>query len=196
VIIPIQSRAPGKKLDFTPLAFFRMRQHVYKNSPDHAVFARRAYREFAPVLNLSGRSSTAVGAGKRRHEVDTDDRALAHHLAKTPDVGKSGQAKFGFFGRRPSRQDSKVKEDNSSEKNLVVPSEDLGVGGIMVSQEVSIEERPASPISDDKRPGGIELTPLSKEPKVGVVGVVSKDEELPSYVDELFKTTVQSRTVH
>jgi hypothetical protein len=52
IMVPIHSRAPGRKLIFTPLNFFKMRQHVYKNSRDHEVFARKVYREFAPALEL------------------------------------------------------------------------------------------------------------------------------------------------
>lgn len=52
IIVPLQSRAPGKKLDFVPVNFFKMQQFVYPNSPDHAAFERRTYKEFAPVLGL------------------------------------------------------------------------------------------------------------------------------------------------
>lgn len=191
-IIPIQSRAPGKKLDFTPLVFFKMRQHVYKNSADHAIFARRAYREFAQVLNLSGRSSIAVAGGKERQEIDAQ-------LPTTPGGRRPSHNKFGFFRRRGSRQDGKIKGDNSSEKDLVdVHSEDQGIGGIMVSQEVRIDiaGRPASPVNEDgKKTADIEMAQLSKGPKTGAESKVSKDEEMPSFVDELFKVTVQTRTV-
>jgi hypothetical protein len=192
VIIPIHSRAPGKKLDFTPLSFFKMQQHIYKNSRDHAVFARRAYREFAPMLNLSGRSS--VAGGKEHHEIDAEARAMNVAVDKTP----GEKLKHGLFHFGP-RKDVKMKGDNSSEKNLVdVHLEDQGVGGIMVSQEVSIDvaNRPTSPLDDDaKKPAGIELDEIKKEPKSGPVSKVSKEEETPSYVDELFKIAVQTRTV-
>lgn len=194
-IIPIQARAPGKKLDLTPLAFFKTRQHVYLNSRDHAVFSRRAYREFAPVLNLSGHSSITAGHGKEQHEIEAEDKALANMEATTPLEKPSEHRRFNFFRRRPSHH---IKGDNSSEKNLVdMHSEDQGVGGIMVSQEVSIDvaNRPASPVNKDgKKSGGIEMMELRREPDSGGAKV-TKDEEAPSYVDELFKTTVQARTV-
>jgi hypothetical protein len=195
VIIPIQSRAPGKKLDFTPFSFYKMRQHVYQNSLDHAVFARRAYREFAPVLNLSGRSSIAAGSGNRQHEIDE-----IHLMPPSPSSGKPSQSKFRFFSQKSSRPSAKVRGDKSSEKNLVdIYSEDQGLGGIMVSQEVSVDvaDRPASIVNkNDKKLGGIEMTHLSKEPQTGIANKVSNDEEAPSFVYELFKITVQTRTVH
>ncbi|RDW60762.1 hypothetical protein BP6252_12145 [Coleophoma cylindrospora] len=62
LIAPIHSQAPGTRLEFIPLGFFRAQQHVYKNSPDHAVFARKTYREFAPVVEFLGRSSNSIDA--------------------------------------------------------------------------------------------------------------------------------------
>jgi len=79
-----------------------------------------------------------------------------------------------------------------------VQLEDQGVGGIMVSQEVSVDvtDRPASSVNeDDKKLGGIEMNQLSNESHTGTANKVSKDEEAPSFVDELFKTTVQTRAV-
>jgi hypothetical protein len=194
LVIPIQSRAPGKKLDFTPLVFFKLQQHVYKNSRDHDVFARRAYREFAPILNLSGRPSVAAARCQEQHMLDAEDSAMTTMPPKSP----GGRSMRGFF-RRGSRQDARMKGDNSSEKNLVdVHSEDQGMGGIMVSQEVSIDvaNRPTSRVNyDDKKPVGIELTEMRNNPKTGVVSQVSKEEETPSYVDELFKIAIQTRTI-
>lgn len=50
-IVPIHSRFLDPKFEYVPLAFFRVQQHVHKNSPDHAVFARKIHREFGPILN-------------------------------------------------------------------------------------------------------------------------------------------------
>ena len=195
LIIPIQSGATCKKLDFTPLTFFKMQQHIYKNSRDHDVFARRAYREFAPLLNLSGRPSVGTGRGKEQHMLAAERRSLASVNPKSP----GGRSMRGFF-RRGSRPEPGMKGDNSSERSLVdIYSEDQGLGGIMVSQEVSVDvaNRPASHVNyDDKTPAGIELAELKKGPKTGVESMVSKEEETPSYVDELFKATIQTRTVN
>ena len=50
-IVPIHSRFLDPKFEYIPLTFFKIQQHVYKNSPDHAVFARKIHREFGPILN-------------------------------------------------------------------------------------------------------------------------------------------------
>jgi len=52
IIVPIHSQAPGRKLMYIPLNFFKMQQQVYKNDPDHDIFARKIHQEFAPVLHL------------------------------------------------------------------------------------------------------------------------------------------------
>ena len=51
IIVPIHSQAPGRKLMYIPLNFFKMQQQVYKNDPDHDIFARKIHQEFAPVLH-------------------------------------------------------------------------------------------------------------------------------------------------
>ena len=195
-IIPIGSRAPGKKLDFTPFVFFKMRQHVYKNSPDHAIFARRAIREFGPVLNLSGRSSIAVVGGRGHPMIDTEE------IPPTPALRRPSRGVSRIFGRNGSRHDARSAGDNSSQKSLVDASleDQEGAGGIMVSQEyrVDVESGPANPTNaDEKKPAGIEMTLLSKSPSQPGSGVANTDAdvEMPLYVDELFKITVQSRTV-
>ena len=193
-IIPIQSRYTGKKLDFTPLVFFKTRQHVYLNSRDHAVFARRAYREFAPVLNLSGHS-TVVVSKKLQHqdEIDAEEKTMKNLDPAV--LVKDG--KYHFFKRSASRRPSRpVRGDNSSEKNLVdVQLEDQGVGGILVSQEVSVDvaNRPASFVEREFKESAIEMADM-RELGSGVANV-TKDEVALSYVDELFKTTVQARNV-
>jgi hypothetical protein len=85
IIVPIHSRAPGTKLDFVPVSFFKMQQYVYQNSPDHATFARRTYREFGQALGidnvgpyLDASETPQVGGLKRAH---------AHAIADTKESG-------------------------------------------------------------------------------------------------------------
>ena len=52
MLVPIHVRAPGQKLMFTPMSFFKAQQHVYQNSPDHARFAAKTHREFAPIIDI------------------------------------------------------------------------------------------------------------------------------------------------
>jgi len=52
IIVPIHSRAPGTKLAFTPMSLFVAQQQIYRNSPEHALFAEKTHREFAPIVGL------------------------------------------------------------------------------------------------------------------------------------------------
>lgn len=54
ILVSIYTRAPGKSWVFTPVNFFKAQQHVYQNSPDHAIFAAKTHREFAPIIDLAG----------------------------------------------------------------------------------------------------------------------------------------------
>lgn len=72
--VPIHTRAPGMKLEFVPLGFFNAQQFVYKNSPDHSAFARKVYREFAPVLDI-------VGGGGRPGSLDRKNSTVSFPAA-------------------------------------------------------------------------------------------------------------------
>lgn len=68
IFVPIHARAPGQKLLFTPMNFFKAQQQVYLNSPDHGYFAAKTQREFAPLIDIveppkgPSRGSNAEGA--------------------------------------------------------------------------------------------------------------------------------------
>lgn len=82
IIVPLQSRAPGKKLDFVPVQYFKMQQYTYRNSVDHAALARKTYREFAPVLGLDD----CLGIGSARTpQIAGLDRTYA--MAEAQDTG-------------------------------------------------------------------------------------------------------------
>ncbi|CZR59585.1 uncharacterized protein PAC_09479 [Phialocephala subalpina] len=223
IIVPIHSRAPGKKLAFVPLNFFKMQQHVYTNSPDHAVFARKTYREFSPLLDLSRLDSSAGPSSgtslgfptklststvrKSRHEVMMGDHVdmFGNPISQSAHPGR-GPSKIRFWENKPQRNNLKVRGDNSSEKNLVevVSPENRNLGGIMISQEVSIDvgrtgspgtEGSSRPSSPSKKPDpSIELKEFGKDPKSGVTSKIGKEgEESPTFVDILFTTTVTTR---
>lgn len=63
-IVPVQTRAPGKKVDFVPVNFFKMQQFVQKNSTDHAIYSLKTYREFAPMLGMDPDSAARIALVK------------------------------------------------------------------------------------------------------------------------------------
>ena len=183
LMLPIQFHARCQKLEFTPLNFFRMQQHVYRNSPDHAIFARKVHREFGSILNTE-RSSIE---GSRKN-------TRATFLAKPIKALKS---KSTLSVRRPSDVSigkSRITSDTSSEIKLV---ETQTFGGIMVSHEVSVDvkdlgDRGSGRGSSDGL-GGIEMAEM-KYGEMGTRGKAMKEAEYPeSYVDILFAACTETR---
>lgn len=202
-IIPIHSRASGNKLEYTPLTFLRMQQHVYKNSPDHAVFARKIHREFWPILNRARASISEVKApafSRARTQLQLDTSLPGLVKSRTND-----QVGIKFWQRqRWGSHAERVKPDSSSEKGLV---EANFLGGIMVSQEVSVDVRDKGQMAAAGRSltGGSGLTSTSglsatsKGPdmemvEMGTTGVASAEvEDAETYVDELFAACIERR---
>lgn len=51
IVIPIHLNLESPKCEFVPLNMFKVHQLVYKNSPNHLVFARCVHREISPIIN-------------------------------------------------------------------------------------------------------------------------------------------------
>jgi len=216
LIMPIHSRALGKKLEFTPLSFFKMQQHVYKNSPDHAAFSRKVHREFGPILNQAREGIASRDRDNKRPP--SASRNVQSRLEYTaPDSmlntrNEESKRVFRFWGsgRRERKSvwqgQASVKQgmsDTSSEKNLV---ETQTFGGIMVSQEVTVDVRDLGLASlepvetNEAGEEGTELVELGKNGAVvdgvrmGTIGWATKELEDPeTYVDHLFAVCVETR---
>jgi hypothetical protein len=172
IIVPIHFRIRGQKLEFTPLSFFRTQQHVHRNSPDHAFFARMVHKEFGPVLNRNRLPTLALN-----EQLKTSDRR--------------------FWGRnsyRKPRMLPDVNSDNNSEINLM---EMQKFGGIMVSQEVSVDVRDLGNgnrgLGRDDGLGGSRMEEL-KFASLGTTGGAVKEVEDPeTYVDKLLAVCIDAR---
>jgi hypothetical protein len=132
MIVPIHARAPGKKLEYRPLNFFKLQQHCYKNSPDHDIFAKRVYREFASELDLGSRTnvhhlprtpflwgskrSADKGNGKKQGVTDYFGNVMIQALPISPPAEAARRASSigTVFNRRGSR-----RADNTSEQTLI-----------------------------------------------------------------------------
>ncbi|KAF4630239.1 hypothetical protein G7Y89_g7906 [Cudoniella acicularis] len=199
IIVPIHARAPGKKLEFTPLNLFRMQQRVYKNSADHAVFARETFREFARVLDLTEPPNS--GQGKLSTWSKLSFGKKDGNAPSSPGMTLEGRIgdDVDMFGNQLVK---KVRGDNSSEKDLMdVESQPAFNSSILVSQDVSIDprtidsNRPRSPASNKGGAGqGIEMNNLPGNQKPGVTTQVSKEQgELKTFVDEMFAITIKTK---
>ncbi|KAH8821237.1 hypothetical protein F5884DRAFT_79921 [Xylogone sp. PMI_703] len=173
LLAPIHSNSPGKKFDFIPLGLFKSLQLVYRNSPDHAVFARKTYREFSPILDAATRQARTSNArpttpGKIFNRQSTNALEKAGRgddgkLYQTTSPPRPPARGTGFWNKK-RRQGSKddghrvlVKPDNSSENNLVqtTSQEHNPFGGILVSQDVNVDVR-EYPDTVDAVSGGAE----------------------------------------
>jgi hypothetical protein len=94
-----------------------MQQHVYKNSPDHAVFARKIHREFGPILNraregIASRdrdskrliSSTLTGSGARVRAILAHGASRSASQSACSSSGREDVGRVGQTGRvKPGR---------------------------------------------------------------------------------------------
>ncbi|PMD42218.1 hypothetical protein L207DRAFT_456438 [Hyaloscypha variabilis F] len=159
IIVPIHFRIRGQKLEFTPLSFFRTQQHVYRNSPDHAFFARMIHREFGPILNWNRWQTPVPGEQAKLSGRRFWDRKTHRRPITLPDVNL----------------------DSNSEINLV---EMQKFGGIMVSQEVSVDV--GDPSSGRLRQGS--------DDELGTTGEAVKEvEDAETYVDKLLAVCIKAR---
>ncbi|KAI9829072.1 MAG: hypothetical protein M1832_000095 [Thelocarpon impressellum] len=175
IVMPIHTRAPNPSLVFSPLSVFRCQQHVYKNAPDHDIFARAIHREFAPLVEPRVRAKRAPPAKHIRRS-----SLVPPHL--TPSKGrqdtKSWWGPLSALERRPSG--TPPTPDSSSEKDVV---DGLSYGGIMVSQEVSVDIRE---IGDGETE--VEMRTF------GTSGCATTEVEDPeTFVDQLFALSFEGR---
>jgi len=208
LIFPLGSRAPGEKLDFMPLTFFRMQQQVHKNSPDHTVFARNSYREFAPLLGLSPRPS--VVEIEMHQSPKIEGKALGGVNKQTDYFGNFNappnrdEKRSSFRGRLFSQDKSRGRGgNNSSEQNLIdnysaddqplTPNPGHGVN----AKNRYLAPTSPSPSGRKSEGGrsseGVELSSTNTPPRKITISKASKELEATSFVDDLFKTCIMSR---
>ncbi|KAI9890699.1 MAG: hypothetical protein M1814_003768 [Vezdaea aestivalis] len=192
IIVPIHSQTPNPRLVYSPLFFFRTQQYIYRNMPDHDVFARRIHREFAPILGpprqTHSRNRDVISPTPSSPLSPPPPSIYAPptlHKDKRPGM-PTHKSWFGLSSDGGSMRREKVggapsiKSDSASEKGLV---ERNPFGGIMVSQEVSVDVREMA-----KTEGGLEMKAL------GTVGSAATEvEDSPGFVDMLFTETVEGR---
>ncbi|KAG4436402.1 hypothetical protein IFR05_008125 [Cadophora sp. M221] len=206
-IVPIQFRAQGLKFGFTPLNFFRTQQCVYKNSPDHARFARAIHKEFGPLVNkkrLSIRDGdenleSASSTGKFSRRLTRNVRGPLDAPMKGEGVPKAHTKTLSsliFWNRKRSsgvaRGSPKIAWDSSSEIRLV---ETQTFGGIMVSQEVSVDVRDFEGFSRQKGRLDDESSRTDiNEIQMGTTGEAMREvDDSETYVDRLLAICTATR---
>lgn len=100
------------QLEFLPSRFFFCQQRVYKDSPDHEIFARRAHQEF----------SAAAGHADRRSWVSRRHSNMSHpsvHAGLSPPTPRSPSSTWAWPPANHSASSQDIPGDSSSEKHLV-----------------------------------------------------------------------------
>ncbi|KAL1629663.1 hypothetical protein SLS56_005316 [Neofusicoccum ribis] len=205
-------------LVYTPLSFFRCRQHIHRGSPDHAVLAHSIHREFNEI-----RAHQQKEHGQKMTKAGSIGSALHANLSRQSSGvprfgGGSGRGSPGGGSRTKhggfkawlggmsggnSRRDSGLQPDSASERELVSMGDMLkrvsdessrdqrnhsiggfvsgggggGLGGIMVSQDIRIDD-------DQKEDSVLEMTDMGIRSEAGQGG---KEEE--TFADQLFEIT-------
>jgi hypothetical protein len=219
IICPIHSRAPGKRLFFSPLNYFIMLQHSYLNSPDQVIFARKTYRAYKEILNLehahvvegslfpSFRHNDTMSI-KTKNEVSMGQAVDMHGNQITPTAPQTqGFSSIIRFWDRSSTSDLAAEDSadriihDTEEANLVRVSSQRGHSsdpGITVNQTFNVEvvnKDTLQSIHDPQRlsPPNIPRVKFANRTGLSVTTVGSSDEvetEPKTYVDELFSFTI------
>ena len=169
-----QSRLLNDRVEFTSSRFFLCQQHVYQKSPDHSIFARRAHREFASLLERKERPANPRASSSNYR------RGFFGRMPSSPGVPTAST----YSGQRDSSP-STVKEDSSSEKHLVDEPTSAPFGGIHVSNEVTID---VSEVRRGDRSPDVEMSNLGVFSEAGVAPI-----ERETYIDELISLTIAER---
>lgn len=196
IILPLHSRAPGRKLSFTPLNFFRTQQRVYDNSPDHAYFGKSVYREFVPLFDMaqpntpdyfntehnsvapnSGRGSNATRNSRNDVVIGEHIDVYGNLLPEPSTQPYRGPSKIRFWDR--PRSVSKSKGENSFEK--ISDNSDMKDNGHLVSGQQAIAgddstSQRRSSLGSSQRSPGRPLSPMM--PVVTPNGVLKPGTEM------------------
>jgi hypothetical protein len=177
IIFPIHLRAPKDTLEFTPLSVFRCQQHVYRNAPDHDVFARTIHREFASLIDHRPKP--------RQHYRSVGHRSsqVMPHLSPSRNSPEQKQwwSPLAGLERRPNGTPPPAKIDEDSGSVVDNP-----LSGIMVSQEVSVDVREAH--DGDSQ---VEMEVMGRARNSGCATTEMEDPD--TFVDHLFAMCIEGR---
>ncbi|KAI9714396.1 MAG: hypothetical protein M1820_000357 [Bogoriella megaspora] len=160
-------------MTYTPFSFFKTRQRVYKNSPDHSSMARQIHHEFAPILHRQ----KELAVPKPTHSRSRSRPSFWQTLKPMS----------------PRSSSLTVKPDNSSERELVKMPSNTDVrevvptpppdqnrfpfGGILVSSDTVVDS--------DK----MDMLEMRKMGTTALVSAEKEDREASTFADQLYTVT-------
>lgn len=164
---------------FAPCRFFLCQQHVYRNSPDHAAFARRIHRELAALAHKDDRSANSTPRKSVQHP------PLAHPEYDRLESASTSANKGWFFPGRPSGSMTRGQGNYFDRRDSVISGQNLSFGGINVSREIIID------VSDTERGApscDIDMASMGVRSEAGVAVL---DPE--TFADQLMTLTTAER---
>ena len=180
---------PG--LMYTSLSFFKVRQQVIRNAPDHAILARRIHQEFSSLAarkdfaaattvaanaTISNRKSALLSCGKRCLFTDS---STCQDNSSVVSLTAEGSSKLGLVDVQSQKGEpatgtvsNATKIGRSKARALKQPW-----SGIMVHSDVTVDAN----LKDDSQ---VEKRELGNKTEASAA-----EEEQPTFVDELFRMT-------
>ena len=166
---------------FTPFKFFRCQQHAFRDIPDNVIFSRKIHREFSAL-------AMPEEAHKRSTQTYRRSRNVSCDTTISPEEGTSSapsppRKKHLSLWKWYEAFD--VRDDDSSEKNLVHLDQVQPYGGIQVSNEIEVDVCEA------------EQSRLASTVVLNDFGLRSEatasEIEAGTFADELFALTVEGK---
>ena len=176
-----QYSALNANFTFTPLKFFIVQQHAFSDSLDNVIFGRSILREFSAFAKPDGPSRESEHTTRRSRNVSCD-------TANISEVASSSTASPVVKKKRLSRKwygGYDVRDDDSSEKNLVNFGAPKMLGDIHVANEVEVNVCEAD---ETQRNPHFEMSDLGFRNEA-----TGNDVERKTFADELYALTVAER---
>lgn len=165
-------------ITYTPLSFFQCRQQCLRGAPHHASFYRKVHHEFAC---MSPHHVTQPERTRLSVRSSSSDGIMMLKPSSTTWMSKSPVSSIINITSSKSRK----MESRDSEQGICAMSPPsasyMPFGGILVSQDISVEATPRT-VRDDSK-GFMGFGTLSY--------AGTADPEIQTYVDELFALTTE-----
>ena len=168
---------------FAPSRFFLCQQHVYKDSPDHAAFARRMHRELAALAqNINQRDEQSVSSSPRRSFNPLPYFRLDFVRSRAASPCAKRKCSLSV---RPSLSIGSEQEKYTSEKDAAKRSPNSTFGGIHVSNEITID---VSDADTEAICSDFEIPRLGVRTEAGVAIIESE-----TFADQLMALTIAEK---
>ena len=176
------SQITNSQYEFIPARFFLCQQHVYKDSPDHDIFAARAHRELGLMIQRKNAANPHFGRGFMN---DPYGSPVSNHIPLKKLLGINWKQPLARQDWSPTG--TIFGDNSSSEKHLVEDQAYQAFGGIHVFQEVTVDVSEAESSTGEQSPDW-DMRTLGNRSEVGVVLT-----EKETYVDELMALTISEK---